>query len=275
MPEITPFNFEDVVVRTMILEDEPWFVAKDVCDVLGIANPTQAVQQLDYDELAMQNIGYSGPGNPNVNIISESGLYTLIIRSNKPQAKPFRRWVTHEVLPAIRKTGSYSLADRQRNLLESEIKEGAQLLAQVISKPSLDESERWQLIDRLFRELFGQGVEMLAGKPAPAPSLPSWGHDLPLMELRLEDEQRLAYVTYNTIYIFISAKCRKSEKSACSLDLLYSVFAQWWLEHAGFSAPPIEVFSRSLGFRRLHLLGDPWVIGIEPDKDRQQRKQLT
>lgn len=106
---VIPFHFESKEVR--ILKDKsgnPWWVAKDVCDVLDIKNPTQAVQQLDDDERAIQNIGRQGEAN----IINESGLYTLIIRSNKPEAKKFRKWVTSEVLPAIRKTGSYSAASQ-------------------------------------------------------------------------------------------------------------------------------------------------------------------
>lgn len=108
--QIIPFTFESKEIR--IIPDEsgnPWWVAKDVCDVLNIANPTQAVQQLDDDERAMKNIGRQG----DVNIINESGLYTLIIRSNKPEAKKFRKWITSEVLPAIRKTGSYAAGQKK------------------------------------------------------------------------------------------------------------------------------------------------------------------
>lgn len=105
---LVTFVFDTQEIRTIIIDGEPWFVAKDVCDVLGYQNPSKAISDhLDEDEYSNVSLGYSGPGNPNVNIISESGLYTLIIRSNKAQAKPFRRWVTSEVLPAIRKTGRY------------------------------------------------------------------------------------------------------------------------------------------------------------------------
>jgi len=113
MPEITPFCFEDVVVRTLIIDQEPWFVAADVCAVLEHTNPTMAIESLDDDERAKKSLGRQGDAN----IISESGLYTLIIRSNKPQAKPFRRWVTREVLPAIRKTGSYNLVPARKEKL--------------------------------------------------------------------------------------------------------------------------------------------------------------
>lgn len=90
-------------VRTVTRNKEPWFVVKDVCDILGIQNVTQATQQLEDFERSMFNIGRQGE----VNIVSESGFYTLVLRSRKPIAKPFRLWVTMEVLPQIRKTGGY------------------------------------------------------------------------------------------------------------------------------------------------------------------------
>jgi len=90
-------------VRTVLLNNEVWFCAKDVCDILEIKNVTQAVQRLEEDERSMFNIGRQG----NTNFINESGLYTLILRSDKPEAKPFRKWITSEVIPAIRKTGKY------------------------------------------------------------------------------------------------------------------------------------------------------------------------
>lgn len=90
-------------VRTVLLNNEVWFCAKDVCDILEIKNVTQAVQRLEEDERSMFNIGRQG----NTNFINESGLYTLILRSDKPEAKPFRKWITSEVIPTIRKTGKY------------------------------------------------------------------------------------------------------------------------------------------------------------------------
>lgn len=90
-------------IRTVILNGEPWFVAKDVCDILGTTNPTMAMDGLEDFERAKFNLGRQGDAN----IISESGFYTLVLRSRKPIAKPFRIWVTSEVLPSIRKTGQY------------------------------------------------------------------------------------------------------------------------------------------------------------------------
>lgn len=103
-------------VRTVIVENEPWFVASDVCKALEIKNPTDAVQKLDEDERTLANIEGASNGLP-VNVISEPGLYTLILRSRKPEAKAFKRWITHEVIPSIRKHGAY-VADSVLDQLE-------------------------------------------------------------------------------------------------------------------------------------------------------------
>lgn len=94
-------------VRTVLREGEPWFVAKDVCEALGIANSRDAVARLDEDE---KGVGISDTlgGKQEVSTVNEFGLYQLILRSNKPEAKRFKRWITHDVLPSIRKQGYYS-----------------------------------------------------------------------------------------------------------------------------------------------------------------------
>ena len=102
--EIEIFSNENFgQIRTIVIDGNPWFVAKDVCDILGTTNPTMAMDGLEDFERAKFNLGRQGEAN----IISESGFYTLVLRSRKPIAKPFRIWVTSEVLPSIRKTGSY------------------------------------------------------------------------------------------------------------------------------------------------------------------------
>ncbi|XLP22299.1 Bro-N domain-containing protein [Bacillus toyonensis] len=91
-------------MRTVIKEGEPWFVAKDVCEALDVKNTTVAINKLDIDEVTKFNLGgLAGE----TNIINESGLYSLILRSRKPEAKAFKRWITHEVIPSIRKHGAY------------------------------------------------------------------------------------------------------------------------------------------------------------------------
>ena len=87
-------------------DGEPWWVAKDVCNVLGLTNSRMALEALDEDEKGVSKV-YTLGGEQDMNIISESGLYALIMRSNKPEAKRFRKWVTGEVLPTLRKTGHY------------------------------------------------------------------------------------------------------------------------------------------------------------------------
>ena len=102
--EIQTFNFNTSPLRTMTDEaGDPWFVAKDVCDILEISNPSDALKRLEYDERARFNLGRQGE----TNIINEAGLYALVLGSRKPEAREFKRWVTHEVLPTIRKTGGY------------------------------------------------------------------------------------------------------------------------------------------------------------------------
>lgn len=106
MNELQIFNYNGNEVRTVQKDGEPWWVLKDVCDVLDIKNSTDVAKRLDVDEVTRFNLGgLSGE----TNIINESGLYNVILRSDKPEAKPFRRRVTGEVLPSIRKTGSYTL----------------------------------------------------------------------------------------------------------------------------------------------------------------------
>lgn len=103
---ILPYQFEKHEVRALTIDGDPWFVAKDVCAVLDLG--TEQIRRLDDDEKGLRKVQTPG-GTQEMAIISESGLYTLIIRSNKPQAKPFRKWVTAEVLPSIRKTGGYAV----------------------------------------------------------------------------------------------------------------------------------------------------------------------
>lgn len=124
MSNMQIFQYGENPVRTVVQEGEPWFVLKDVCEVLGISNPTVAADRLDADERAKLDLGRQGNGW----IINESGLYNVILRSDKPQAKPFRKWVTAEVLPSIRKTGGY--IQGQENLSPEELMAKALMVAQ-------------------------------------------------------------------------------------------------------------------------------------------------
>ncbi len=110
MSNLKVFNFEDNEVRSVEKDGESWFVLTDVCKILEITNPSQVLGRLDEDEKGIRSI-YTPGGMQDLSVINESGLYSVILRSDKPKAKPFRKWVTSEVLPEIRKTGSYILPE--------------------------------------------------------------------------------------------------------------------------------------------------------------------
>lgn len=111
MNELQIFEYEGTPVRNVMIEEECWWVLADVCRVLGLGNPTKVSNRLDDDEKNTLTLREGNKGNPNMTIINESGLYNVILRSDKPKAKEFKRWVTHEVLPAIRKHGAYAVDD--------------------------------------------------------------------------------------------------------------------------------------------------------------------
>lgn len=106
--QVLPYVFQEQLVRARLDEQgNPWFVAKDVCAVLDIQDHHQAIEQLDDDERGRCTVPTPG-GMQELKVISESGLYALIFRSRKPEAKAFKRWVTHDVIPSIRKRGLYA-----------------------------------------------------------------------------------------------------------------------------------------------------------------------
>lgn len=123
------FQYEGKQVRTVEKDGETWWVLKDVCEVLQIKNPTDVWKRLDEDERSRFNLGRQGEGT----IINESGLYHVILRSDKPNAKPFRRWVTKEVLPEIRRKGSYG-----ENRAVAALAEQVGQLAEMVTKMADD-----------------------------------------------------------------------------------------------------------------------------------------
>lgn len=126
MNNIQIFKYENNDVRTVEMNGEPWFVLKDVCVVLGLGTVSKVADRLDADEKGMNQIHTPG-GMQDVTVINESGLYNVILRSDKPEAKPFRKWVTSEVLPSIRKNGGYIAGQEQ--LTPSELMAKALLVA--------------------------------------------------------------------------------------------------------------------------------------------------
>jgi prophage antirepressor-like protein len=110
MNAVTPFVFEDNLVRTVQQAGRPWFVGKDVCRCLEIKNPNDAFRRLDDDEKGVGSADTLG-GEQTVTIVSEPGVYRLIFTSRRPEAERFKRWLAHEVLPALRKTGQYRMSE--------------------------------------------------------------------------------------------------------------------------------------------------------------------
>ncbi len=108
MNDLQIFNYESNEVRTIMRYGEPWFCLADVCQVLGLAEPHRVATRIDEDERTQMTVTDSIGRKQKTWFINESGLYTVILRSDKPEANPFRKWVTSEVLPAIRKTGQYN-----------------------------------------------------------------------------------------------------------------------------------------------------------------------
>ncbi|WP_446224928.1 phage antirepressor [Nocardia sp. IBHARD005] len=106
--DLMPFIYEGATVRTVVIDGEPWFVLADLCAVLGVSNPSNVVARLDPATVNSLRLAEGNRGNPNVTVVSESGMYEVVIRSDKPGAVTFRRWITSQVLPAIRKTGGYT-----------------------------------------------------------------------------------------------------------------------------------------------------------------------
>ena len=151
-PQLSTFNFESNFIRTLVIDNEPWFIAKDVCDTLKISNVSDALLKLDDDEKATIGLtdSQAGKGAQSISIISESGMYTLILRCRDAVKKGsvphrFRKWVTAEVLPTIRKTGKYeskTTVDDRTGLRNA--------VNMLVSKKGLIYSDAYHLIHQRF-----------------------------------------------------------------------------------------------------------------------------
>ena len=113
MNNMIEMSYNGSEIRSIDIDGQIWWVLKDVCKILDLSTPAKVSKRLDEDEVNQIHTTDSLGRNQNVTIINESGLYSVILRSDKPEAKPFRRWITHEVLPEIRRTGSYNIPERK------------------------------------------------------------------------------------------------------------------------------------------------------------------
>ena len=164
-------------IRTLEKEGQPWFVAADVCRALELGNPTQILTRLDEDERTLISIEGASNGLP-VNAVNEPGLYSLILGSRKPEAKAFKRWITHEVIPSIRKTGGYiagaqqlspeelmaqALLVAQRTLADREARISALTVENQIMQPKADYFD--ELVDRNLLTSFRDTAKALGVGP--------------------------------------------------------------------------------------------------------------
>lgn len=165
--QILPFNFENNKIRTILLDNEPWFIAKDIFSVLEInskGGQSDSLANLDEDERSSFKTNTSG-GYQNMAIVSESGLYSLIIRSRKAIAKPFQKWVTKEVLPSIRKTGNYSINSSQpkENIDLDEILVISKKMLELASMFGLSRESRYLSADSGVEKITGNSPLKLLG----------------------------------------------------------------------------------------------------------------
>ena len=178
MSNLIPHVFNTITVRSLERDGQIWFVAADVCKALEINNPSQALTRLDSDEKTTltNNEGRAGQGAQNYNIINESGLYSLILRSRKTEAKQFKKWVTSEVLPSIRKTGGYSLTlnKRQQYLIRQAVLDNVAETANTfhsVYKKLYTRFNVYRYQDILAKD-FDEAIELLGGVVNPIDNLP-------------------------------------------------------------------------------------------------------
>lgn len=150
MNELQLFNFESNQLRTLLINDEPWFVGKDVAEILGYSNPRDALSKhVDSEDKNSVAIHDGNKGNPNLTIINESGVYALVFGSKLQSAKKFKHWVTSEVLPTLRKTGSYATPQLT----------GEELMAKaLVEAKSVLERQNKQIIEMKPKALFADTV---------------------------------------------------------------------------------------------------------------------
>lgn len=179
MNELKVFSYEGNEVRTVQKGDGTWWVLKDVCDILELTSPHKVAERLDDDEKGRSLIPTLG-GNQELTVVNESGLYNVILRSDKPEAKKFKRWVTHEVLPSIRRHGAYVTPAKLEEIMndpdawikvltalkeERTAKEQLQLEAaknepKVVFADAVSVSDGTILIGELAKILKGNGIEI-------------------------------------------------------------------------------------------------------------------
>ena len=164
MQALQIFNYQNAQVRTVAIDGDPWFVANDVCEILELGNPRTSLAKLDEDEKGVHIMDTLG-GPQEMTVINEPGLYALVLKSRKKEAKAFKRWITHEVLPSIRKTGSYSVQrdpiteiDRMAGMMNQMIPAIAGSLGEIRSTIS-EQGDRLAAVEERQKEIDPQVID--------------------------------------------------------------------------------------------------------------------
>lgn len=268
---VVPFQFRDHQVRTVTDKSgNPWFVAKDVCDILEIVNSRDAVKALGDDEL-MSVKATSGGQTREINVVSESGLYRLIFRSNKPEAETFRKWVFSEVLPEIRKTGRYELHDDEQSdapvtsgtipVTVARLEEAARgVKAAMIMARALGyrQDQARLMATGVVRDI--TGVDALA--------LFNISGDEEAERLPVLDKQPPADWAVREIFgRFISEACALDEGTKTPATVLYERFLTWFAQNNdyGLDEPSQRKFGALMArhFRRVKSSGYVHYIGVK------------
>jgi len=229
---IIRFDYQESEIRVIRDENgEPWWVAKDVCGILGLNNVAQAVSSLDEDEKGITNNDTLG-GVQELITINEPGLYTLILKSRKPQAKAFKRWITHDVLPSIRKTGGYDLSGFRKPVGLQEIGKDLYYAKGIARLLGLKGTDAVLAAAKLVSKIAGMDCfELLEiERPEPEPEDPG----LPgMISGSLMDE-------------FINDCCDVAADAWVVSGDLYKVFSQWHILKRSSFIPSHKAFGHVL-----------------------------
>lgn len=231
---LASFAFDDSLVRAYADgEGNPWFVAKDVCRVLSITNHRDAVSQLDEDERGGVGITDSIGRQQHVTTVSESGLYSLVFRSRKPEAKRFRKWVTSEVLPALRKSGCYSIGAPAPAALPGQ------------DMPDLFCEEALQLRPAIRQRLWQDAMQAARLDNAGSDAARVWFRNLCKLMVasrRIDDH-------WSSAEAFMDDCLESLPGTSTPASAIYAAFQKWWRAHKPGTVPSPKYLSGVLQTR--------------------------
>lgn len=243
---VVPFYFQSNPIRTITIDDQPWFVAADVCAAIGLDNPTMALKKIPEKHSALNRIEGRGDQAREVNTISEPGLYRLVLRSDKPQAEPFMEWITAEVLPAIRKTGRYAFDEDDffvpttggpATVTVPRLEEAARGVkaAMIMARAYGWRNEQArQYTNRLVKDI--TGIDTLALLNIPEP---------PAIESTIPGELRQGVA--RIVGEYLRDRCNLGAPGKVSSRALYDDFCAWFADrHPGATPPPHPLFGTAM-----------------------------